>query len=504
MAEVTQSSPENLESIFAKPPQNGACLFSTHGGRFQPRYAPHGMPIILRSDPDDDCMQMVADLQHKFPGICRKVKRPVAYTDLYEWFDHRDAHVHGVSFLLSVLSHIGLENQGRLLDYVTRWRTTNAEAFLMVLPGHGIEHLFTPEDIEEYSIEFMTDALMEIKRVQAIEKEEQRVQIQEQHAQMSKDQRVLVAPQISARNSGDFLRAPRATSNPERHPFQFQPDHRRQFPPPHGQLHLPTRHLPLPRLSADTKLLEYITPGSTSRGDFHSDPSDSIARPCPIKFTALPSRGAPGPYSYVHGPAIALDERQRNFSGNMPRSKRNPKKKSSDDARRQFDNEGGHRSMPSHGNTRQYPALNAPMWSSEATQIPHPTVMNLSQVQYVSGPGQYWHTDNHSSRHYPVHIEAGVPRPFEPGPHAKYGRSADPLEVKASRPPNAERPHHEVPKQRHSLRDFNSKQDVQSSVLANMSNIEHPPKQPPFERRQVAGQGQSLEGGSKMDWSYST
>ena len=134
----------------------------------------------------------------------------------------------------------------------------------------------------------------------------------------------------------------RASSNPERgqpHPQGGLPRH---FPAPQGQLPAPQFHFPLQRLTPSTEVLEHIHPGSTRRGDFHSDPvaqdaMNSYNSGPPNTFVAIPSRGLPGPFTYRPLPPstqpVPLLSRIGTFDGNPPRGKRNPKKKSSDDAR---------------------------------------------------------------------------------------------------------------------------------------------------------------------------
>ena len=495
MANIGPPPHQSEQSTFDEPPRNGACLFSTHNGRLAPRYAPNdSMPCILRGDPYDDCMQMVANLQKDFPEICAMVKEPVAYNTLYEWFDHRDASIHGASFLLSVLSHIALQNQKRLYDFVKGWRAANAEAFLMIVPNHTVEHLFTPEDREEYSHDFLIDAMVEIKRMQAIERGQERDRIPEANAQMITAQRDFVDLQAPATAPKVSLNAPRATSNPDRHPSQFGPDHTRQIPPTDVQFTGPTGQLPLPRFTGATELLEHIIPGATSRGDFHSDPLATLARPYPDTIMAVPSRGIPGPYGYVTGRPVSLDDRLRNFSGIVPRGKKNPIKRSSDDARTQYDAATGHRSLQNREAPRQYPDL-----SQNNTQLHSTRPVNMSQVNNISYPAHHWQGNEYRAHRYPPRIEQMSTPILAPGPHPQSATSGDGREGIEDLPAaNFRRTRGEFNNPQYAHWAPNHESDGQRSVLANMSNTGQSQLQHPPLARQRAGQGGFLEGGDKI------
>lgn len=136
----------------------------------------------------------------------------------------------------------------------------------------------------------------------------------------------------------------RASSNPEHGQPQPQPQEAliRHLPGPPPQLSAPQGHFPIQRLTPSTQDLEHMYPGSTSRGDFHSDPTapnamDPYSFEPPNSYFAIPSRGLPGPFIYrpLRTPAqlVPIANRMSKFDGNLPKGKKNPKKKSSDDAR---------------------------------------------------------------------------------------------------------------------------------------------------------------------------
>ena len=175
---------------------------------------------------------------------------------------------------------------------------------------------------------------------------------------------------------------PRATSNPESGLAQLQEGPFRRLPGSPGQISAPQSHLPLQRLTPSTEILEHIHPGSTSRGDYHSDPTahnamDNDASPPPDNYIAIPSRGLPGPFTYrplaPTTQSVPLLDRVGTFDGNLPKGKKNPQKKSSDDARI-VSNTGNGPLHASHGgnNQRPFTLQNAPspFYSQSPEAIP--------------------------------------------------------------------------------------------------------------------------------------
>lgn len=488
------------EQLTFDEPRNGACLFSTHNGRLPARNNPNqSMPYILRDDPTGDCMQKVANLRENFPDICAMVKKPDTYETLDKWFDQRDVCMHGAEFLLSVLWNIAIQNQTRLYDFVTGWRATNAEAFVRMVPNHAVEHLFTPEDKEEYGLDFLTDAMAEIKRMQATEKEYERNRIPEHHAQMIKDQRGFIvsqAPAIAPRVASNALRA---TSNPERRLFHSYPDHTRQIPPPDVHFTGHGGRLPLPRLTGATELLEHMVPGATTRGDFHSDPLATLGRPYPDTMMAIPSRGLPGPYGYLAGGPIPLDDRGRKFNGNVPRGKKNPIKRSSDNARRQYDIDTGHRSLPNSGIPHGNPASSSQSWSQNNTQLRLMGPVHMSQVNNGPDPGHQGQGKEYKAHQYPPHMEQVGPPMLALAPHPQPETSRNPSGVITSLPvANFGRTRGDTNNPQYTHWASNHGSDGQRSVLANMSNSGQSQPQHSPVAGQGAGQGGSFEGGNKI------
>ena len=145
----------------------GAAIFSTDLGRFPPR-APHILPgrIILRSNPEDDMNQKIAELQTKYPAHCKAIEDPPS--NLYDYFDVYDQHLHGQLFLKSVLTEIGIRNKARrrfheakVAEYAQDWRSLNHQNFLL-FTDFGLDS-FTKEDIEAIGKEILVEVAQKLQ-----------------------------------------------------------------------------------------------------------------------------------------------------------------------------------------------------------------------------------------------------------------------------------------------------------------------------------------------------
>lgn len=155
---------------------DGRAIFSTRNGEHARREKIPSIRTILRSNPIEDQQTMVAKLQKDFPEVCNAITTPVTNGDVYEYFDYCDAAVQGFEFLRAVLEYIAELNASvsakkatKVQDYVSRWKNTNSESFTYIRPHHAVTDLFTGEDIEENGVEFLTEAMMQIKRLRVQE-----------------------------------------------------------------------------------------------------------------------------------------------------------------------------------------------------------------------------------------------------------------------------------------------------------------------------------------------
>ena len=201
----------------------------------------------------------------------------------------------------------------------------------------------------------------------------------------------------------------RASSNPKRGQPQPQGGPLRHLPGIQCQLAAPQDRFPLQKLTPSTEILEHVCPGSTSRGDFHSDPTAYNAmnnnNSGPLNASvAIPPRGLPGPFNYRPLPPstqpIPLLNRTGTFDWKLPKGKKNPRKNSSDDAR----------ILPSPGNSPHLALRSAShqrAFTPEDAQISfHPRsfdTMSSAQEERSSSGAVHISDDYHHPRMPPCH-----------------------------------------------------------------------------------------------------
>ena len=365
-----------------------------------------------------------------------------------------------------------------------------------------------------------------------------------QHAHMMQNQRSFTQSQAPARPHFPVdlpsAQGARAVSNPEQGQPHQQEGSIRHLPVPPGQFSAPQGRIPLQRLTASAELLEHVHPGSTSRGDFHSDPTahsdmGTYKFGPPNNYVAIPSQGVPGPFNYRPVPLptqpVLLLNRQGTFGGNIPKGKKNPKKKSSDDARTApgtgNSTENG-LCQPSNGgvSTQGFVSQNMQMpfypRSSLLIREVHPslgTVLHSGNDHHPNLPPNQPLGDGREPFHPPAshvqtysqlatkshHRERAGPNPSWPSAVELQGSTQDPppiapflptstsaqhqivtatgtnLEENASFVPTLVQPHisqpldphafgHQIPDRRINLQHQNQNSELQRAVLAPMSN----------------------------------
>ena len=153
-------------------PSDGKAIFSTRNGEYARRDWIPSNRMVLRSNPVEDQRTMAANLQKNFPEVCKAITMPVTDSKVYDYFDYHDAAVQGFEFSRAVLEYIAglnasikVQKAKEVQDYVGRWKNANTEAFPYVRPYHAVADLFTEEDIQEHGVEFLTDAMIQIKQM---------------------------------------------------------------------------------------------------------------------------------------------------------------------------------------------------------------------------------------------------------------------------------------------------------------------------------------------------
>ena len=147
--------------------RQGKAIFSTNLQQYAPHRAELPLaPIILRSDCFEDVESMVSRLRKKYPQESRKITLPV--NNIYEYFDHRDVHLHGTNFILSVLGHIGAANAERATRvelFARHWVNNNIDRFCSI--NQATQELFNANEKEQHHESFLQDVLERLKTFRA-------------------------------------------------------------------------------------------------------------------------------------------------------------------------------------------------------------------------------------------------------------------------------------------------------------------------------------------------
>lgn len=328
-------------------------MFSTRNGKYAQRPALPNMSIVIRSDPREDRDSMTAKLQTEFPAICRAIR--TFGTIVGDYFDGYDQELQGFEFLRAVVMHIAAINEnraGRVLGYVEAWMASNQEAFAEVTPGHTLERLFKQEDIDKYGGDFMEDAAAQIKHrkihalrsgknlyliqcagltpASGVAQESQRLQ-QQQQEPMGMELLLSRSHYGPSPSSLPASQNPRGMSKPERSQSNVQQNPAPSVPPDpsHRQRGVYSLY-PLGPEHFQTGSFNPITvppdPAHFAMSNYHS--------PRMSHNNTASSRGFPGSLGYGPQPRAVLSHRHQNYNDNQPKGRKNPVKRSSDDARR--------------------------------------------------------------------------------------------------------------------------------------------------------------------------
>ena len=167
MATVSSKPPTAHFQGLVEQLRQGKEIFSTNLQQYAPQRAELPLaPIILRSDPFEDVQSMVSRLRNKYPQESKKITVPI--NNIYEYFDHRDVHLHGTNFILSMLSHIGVENVERATRvelFAQHWMNNNIDRFCSI--NQGTQELFNADEKEQHHESFLQDALERLKTYRA-------------------------------------------------------------------------------------------------------------------------------------------------------------------------------------------------------------------------------------------------------------------------------------------------------------------------------------------------
>ena len=100
-----------MPTQFYDVPEACLAIFSTNCGAIAKRQLPDPPPpSIVRSDIDGDIQRKATALWQEFPVQIQHVRCPLAWEDLYTYFDAVDLWTEGPEYLFEVIRYIGYQN----------------------------------------------------------------------------------------------------------------------------------------------------------------------------------------------------------------------------------------------------------------------------------------------------------------------------------------------------------------------------------------------------------
>ena len=126
--------PMTKEQVHAA--ESAPAIFSIREGQTPQIAHREGTSIVLRSSPEEDGVALLEHLRRRHPEEFRKIIFPpdwdLATIDVYAYFDHKDASIHGFQMLQWVLKEASRINGKRLADarrISDRWKAEHSRLF---------------------------------------------------------------------------------------------------------------------------------------------------------------------------------------------------------------------------------------------------------------------------------------------------------------------------------------------------------------------------------------
>ena len=138
-------------------------MFSTRLGLHGPRPAPkYYQAMVVRTVSNADKLNFAANCREDFGKQCDQIKGVV---NVSNYFDDFDIHIHGLSFLESVLLEIAKQNREKVGRYTSEWTKAHGTEFAAIKNDTVVSDIFSDKEREDYTEHFLAEALDELKRI---------------------------------------------------------------------------------------------------------------------------------------------------------------------------------------------------------------------------------------------------------------------------------------------------------------------------------------------------
>ncbi|KFY48446.1 hypothetical protein V495_01325 [Pseudogymnoascus sp. VKM F-4514 (FW-929)] len=144
--------------LFTDFPPNAPAFFSTSFGSRAVRLVPNPAPqYAVRTNDPNDIYERANFYRDKYPEFVHSIQSlPIAWEDLYTYFDPLDIWVEGAGFCFHVIHRIAainIEKRNQIELYVDEWAKDNLAKLARVPPDTPVIAVFELEDYQHFDIE---------------------------------------------------------------------------------------------------------------------------------------------------------------------------------------------------------------------------------------------------------------------------------------------------------------------------------------------------------------
>ncbi|KFY13711.1 hypothetical protein V492_03086 [Pseudogymnoascus sp. VKM F-4246] len=148
--------------LFTNFPPNAPAFFSTNDGSRGVRLVPQPAPqYAVRTNGPNDIDDRAKFYRDKYPQFVHSIQSlPIAWEDLYTYFDPLDIWMEGAGFCFHVIHRVAAANieKIRLIEsFVDEWSEANLAKLARVPPNTPVIAAFEPEDYQYFDFENLRD-----------------------------------------------------------------------------------------------------------------------------------------------------------------------------------------------------------------------------------------------------------------------------------------------------------------------------------------------------------
>lgn len=144
--------------LFTNFPPNAPAFFSTNLRSRSIRLVPKPAPqYAVRTNDPNDIYERANFYRDKYPGFVHTIQSlPIAWEDLYTYFDPLDIWMEGAGFCFHVIHRLAatnIEKRRQIESFVNEWSVVNLAKLARVPPNTPVIAVFEPEDYQYFDFD---------------------------------------------------------------------------------------------------------------------------------------------------------------------------------------------------------------------------------------------------------------------------------------------------------------------------------------------------------------